>query len=283
MSPHELTRSLAATAIDFELTPAERAELEGHLASCSVCRASVDGLRADAAGIASMAVVEPPVRIRTVVLAAAAGSRPRAIHPWRLLAVAAILMAAIVGAALAVGAFDRHPSLVDVQPTPSPSTSQPPVAEPTSDASIVPADYTPPDPVCPAPSSAVPVPAVTVSVGAAQGQSATVWASGMTTCTTTQTDDGVPSVPDALLAAVPGDRFTLVAPPGWRFLRAKPTDAATTSHAIEGRAIEPTDRPSRLEVPVPPIPESRSSASTCGSSATTSASWPGCRSVSGST
>ena len=248
MTTHARFESLAALAIDFELTDDERAELNGHLATCSACRFIASGYRADAAALEAIAAVEPPAWIRSAVLTAAVRPRPRAVHPWRLLAAAALLIATILGAALAIGAFDRRPPLVDVVPTPTPIGSVRP--GPTTVASIVPAGFAPPDPVCPAPATAPPIPDVTVSVGSAPGQTATQWGSGTTTCGTHGTNDGVASVPVALLSAEPGDRFTLVLPAGWRFLHVEPTDAATTSVAVSRPTIEASDRPSRIEVPV---------------------------------
>ena len=159
-----------------------------------------------------------------------------------------MLLAALLATAIAIGAFDRRPTLVDVLPIVSPSPER--TAIPSNDASTEPSDYTPPTPICPAPATAPTVPDVTVSIGTAPGGVATHWGAGITTCSTTGTEDAVPSKPTLILSAGPGDRFLLTLPSGWAFLRAAATDQATTSDATSRAPIEPTDRPVRVELPV---------------------------------
>ena len=52
MISHERFLELAAAAIDFELEPEERAELDRHLAECDSCRRTAEAFRDDAATIA---------------------------------------------------------------------------------------------------------------------------------------------------------------------------------------------------------------------------------------
>lgn len=49
MIGHVVALRLAVTALDFELTTAERAELDAHLAACAACAAEAHELRAEAA------------------------------------------------------------------------------------------------------------------------------------------------------------------------------------------------------------------------------------------
>jgi hypothetical protein len=121
MTIHSRIELLAASAIDFDLTPADQADLADHLATCSPCRSTTAGYRRDAAALREIAVVEPPARVRSALLEAMARPTARTVEPWKLLAVAALLLAALVGAAFAAGAFNvRHTPVVEV-PIASPS------------------------------------------------------------------------------------------------------------------------------------------------------------------
>jgi len=60
MHPNEAVLNELA---DGTLAPAERAEVERHLAECAECRASVDGLRELARAVGRLELREPPVRV----------------------------------------------------------------------------------------------------------------------------------------------------------------------------------------------------------------------------
>jgi hypothetical protein len=107
--------------------------------------------------------------------------------------------------------------------------------------SIEPTPFTPPLAQCPSPAGQVRLPDVTVSVGGAPGIVGTRGPSTTLTCTTTGTQDVVPSDPTGIISAANGDRLKLALSTGWGFLR------------VEGSVMTPidtTDRPSLIEVPV---------------------------------
>ena len=72
-----VTGLLAAWALDA-CSVQESAMVEDHLAGCPSCAADADRLGRVAAGLATMAAVPPPARLRDAVLAAAVASRPAA-------------------------------------------------------------------------------------------------------------------------------------------------------------------------------------------------------------
>jgi Tol biopolymer transport system component len=137
MTIHARVQYLSAAAIDVRLTPAEQTELTIHLATCRACRIVETGYRADAAALHAIAFAQPPARIRSAVLAATRRPPARDIHPWRLLAVATLLFGALLGAALAIGAWNSRPVIVQVVPVvpPSgqPSTSAAPIPSPVAE------------------------------------------------------------------------------------------------------------------------------------------------------
>ena len=150
MTTHVRFEQLAAAAIDFDLTRAEREQLNEHLAGCPACRATAGAYRRDAHAMREIAFVPAPAAVRAAVLGAATRSAPRVVAPWRLVAAAALLAAALVGALVAVGAWNARPTLVQTVPAPSPRGVSTPV--PTLDAALP----------SPAPSS----PVVAAQVGA---------------------------------------------------------------------------------------------------------------------
>lgn len=98
MTSHTTFLELAAMAIDFGLAPAERSDLEVHLAACPTCARSAAAIRGDAAALGHLPSVVLPDRRGAEILAAA--MHPAAIrHPLRLVLVAALL------ALLALGSF----------------------------------------------------------------------------------------------------------------------------------------------------------------------------------
>ncbi len=106
MSIHDAFLELAATEIDFELDPAERAELERHIAGCEACRRATDAMRDDANAIAYSAGPQlSPMRSEAIL--AAALRPPKSGPPLRLLAIGALVAIFGVGL-LAAGELIRR-------------------------------------------------------------------------------------------------------------------------------------------------------------------------------
>ena len=154
---HERALDRAATAVDFELTPAEADEVTAHVASCRECARAGAALRADAASLRAQGAILPSRRVDDAVIREIQrDGAPR--QQGVLLVAAALLLLALLGTA-AVGGFLRdsnqqvpvtvlpsdRPALFD--PTTPPSQA---VANPTADASETAAAPTPD------PSAAVP-------------------------------------------------------------------------------------------------------------------------------
>jgi hypothetical protein len=131
---HERGLELAAMAVDFELTRAETAELEAHLAGCPSCTRRAAALRGDAVALGRPLVLLPSARVDAAIAAEIAGRRA---GPQRLVlvAAAAMLALALLGAA-AVGAYLLRnvttPPITEVTPVTPPA-----VASPRPDASAV--------------------------------------------------------------------------------------------------------------------------------------------------
>lgn len=131
MTTHEGFLELAAAAIDFELEPEERAELDRHLAECDSCRRTAAAYRDDAATIA----YGPAPRLesaQSVAILAAALRPPRSGPPVRLLAIAALV--AVLGTGLLVAGMEilrrpDDPIVAVVSPSPSDQSSPPPSVE----------------------------------------------------------------------------------------------------------------------------------------------------------
>ena len=71
MKPHDTFLELAAIAIDFPLTSADRGRLEQHLADCAACGRTAHELRGDALALAHLPPVTLPERRGAEILAAA--------------------------------------------------------------------------------------------------------------------------------------------------------------------------------------------------------------------
>ncbi|HEY5437029.1 MAG TPA: zf-HC2 domain-containing protein [Candidatus Limnocylindrales bacterium] len=224
MTTHARSEQLLAAAIDFSLTPAEHTEVADHLASCPTCRALAAAYQTDASGLREIAFVEPPARVSSVVLRAAARRPARSIAPWQLLLAAALLLTALLGAAAGIGAWNSRPALVVVVPIASPSAEpgqSPAVSSPSAVPSAVPSAPVAalPTPQCPAPPQQVAPPVVSASSGNGQVVAATPGSYTTMTCSTTGTADAVPEPPTESLAAYPGDTIRFTVPIGWRFVR----------------------------------------------------------------
>ena len=68
MIEHDQALALGAAALDFALGDADRADLQEHLDACPECRATEQGIRAEAHGIGHLPSVDAPDRLRTRVL-----------------------------------------------------------------------------------------------------------------------------------------------------------------------------------------------------------------------
>jgi anti-sigma factor RsiW len=85
--------------VDAALDPAERADVERHLAGCVECRQLVDDLREVRRQTAALQPMEPPSRVWTQIDRALRQNRPSP-HPiWQWLAAAAML---VIGTAVGV-------------------------------------------------------------------------------------------------------------------------------------------------------------------------------------
>ena len=74
MIAHDQVQDLASAALDFDLTPAERAELDDHLGSCAACAHFGAGLRRDIEAARIWPDLDVPVRVRQTVFAALDGA-----------------------------------------------------------------------------------------------------------------------------------------------------------------------------------------------------------------
>ena len=126
---HERGLELAASTLDFELTRAETAELETHLAGCPTCARRAAAMRADALALGRPVSFLPSARVDAAIAAEIAGRRA-GVRPQRLVlvAAAALLALALLGAA-AIGA-----SVLRTWQT-TPVTDVPPVTDPVAIAS----------------------------------------------------------------------------------------------------------------------------------------------------
>ncbi len=117
MIDHERALELATSALDFELSSADRTELRLHLASCDPCRASSDALSADARTIEALSSHDAPGDLRGRILgptpatddaatdrgASEPGPRAARSSPFRDRRVVALLASAAVVVALIGG------------------------------------------------------------------------------------------------------------------------------------------------------------------------------------
>jgi hypothetical protein len=129
---HEHELELAAAAIDFELTPAERRRLDTAIADCSVCARAAASYRRDATMLVALPAVDASPTVRRQV-ERAAGLRPqRTSLNWVFLAAA--MLGLLITSAVAIGAFNqlRRNDLSQVQPSPAPSVTLAPSSAPPS-------------------------------------------------------------------------------------------------------------------------------------------------------
>jgi anti-sigma factor RsiW len=129
MHEHEL--ELAAAALDFELTPAERARLDKAIAECSVCAGAAAAYRRQGTLLQALPVVDASPSVRMHV-ERAAGLRPQR-TPWTWALLAAALLGLVLTGVLIAGSRDRQNAIVEVAPTPQPSATPAPSIAPSPD------------------------------------------------------------------------------------------------------------------------------------------------------
>lgn len=132
MSDHSRAARLAAAALDFDVTPGERAELDLHRAECARCRQIDNDFRADAAILHQLPRLDAPSQLRRAVAAAAWQVEvPYRSRTGLILLVAAILMLAMaVGGGIAASQWlQRDDDATQLIPTFGPLPSDLPLPE----------------------------------------------------------------------------------------------------------------------------------------------------------
>jgi len=132
MSDHTRAARLAATALDFDLTPGERVELDLHRAECARCRQIDNDFRADAAILHRLPRLDAHSQLRQAVAAAAWQEEvPHRNRTGLILLVAAILMLAMaVGGGIAANQWlQRDDDATQSNPTFDPLPSDLPLPE----------------------------------------------------------------------------------------------------------------------------------------------------------
>lgn len=132
MTSHSAFLELAAAAVDFPLSPSDRARLNRHLAECPACARSSAAFRSDAAEIAATRVPLLPERRGDEILRAVLRPEPL-VHPLRLVLAVALLGLLMVGALVAGSRLLREnhplevmPPILLVSPSAGPQTSDSP-------------------------------------------------------------------------------------------------------------------------------------------------------------
>jgi hypothetical protein len=138
MIDHRAALRLAATQIDFPLSPRDEARLRGHLDTCGPCRRTASELVATARDLTTLAVRPADRRLRVAVSTAAAASSRRSLPSLRLgaplgvsLGFAALLALALLALAAALGIVGapRTPFVAVVAEPQTPRPSSAPVVE----------------------------------------------------------------------------------------------------------------------------------------------------------
>ena len=145
MHDHGQILELAAAAIDFDLDPVERSQLDAALETCPLCRRQAAEMRATATILRRPSDIGTPSRVRDVVIGAAlrSGRRTPALRP--LLAASLSLLVVLGGTAVIVG--NRG---FGILPPVSPSASVP---VPTAVAQASPSASQTTSPVAPSPTA----------------------------------------------------------------------------------------------------------------------------------
>lgn len=116
MSEHTAFLRLAATAIDFQLAPADDTALARHLDGCDPCRKTAEALRADAASLRALPRRSPSPHVAAAIIRAARGDTRTGRAPLLLLGLGFLLVAGVAGAS--VGGAAIRQLLVDRQAPP---------------------------------------------------------------------------------------------------------------------------------------------------------------------
>ncbi len=120
LNEHQRVLVLAASAIDYGLTPDEQRLVRTHLAICGACSEAVRGFRDDATSLAAARHLGAPAAVRTAVIEVATRrSNHRSGARWPLLA-AVLLVVLAAGSLVAGSVIDR---LRIIGPAPSPPTA----------------------------------------------------------------------------------------------------------------------------------------------------------------
>lgn len=142
MNDHQRTLELAASSIDFRLTPDEQQLIRTHLLRCDSCSVTVRGFRDDATRLAAMPHADAPAAVRTAVVGATVKRSGRASGMrWPL--VAAMLAVSLVAGSFVAGSVVERlqgtlpaptlPTIVDrTTPVPQPSVDQAPQPTPAA-------------------------------------------------------------------------------------------------------------------------------------------------------
>ena len=104
MTDHRRFIDLATLSIDFDLSPAEQAELDAHLTGCADCREAAAAYRADALALVAIPALQLAPDRSAVILERVVGRRRAPAPRLRMLLVAALLALLAASVALTVGA-----------------------------------------------------------------------------------------------------------------------------------------------------------------------------------
>ena len=138
---HEALR-LAVAALDFELSPQERAGVQAGLIDCAECADLAMGHEALDRLLARLPVRDASPHVRERVLRSALV--PPSERRWPILLAAAAMLAMLIGAAAGAGAFRDRQALVPAITVPS--ESEPALGDVDTEVSPVPADFLSPRP-----------------------------------------------------------------------------------------------------------------------------------------
>lgn len=157
MHDHSEILALAAASIDFELSPAERSQLDQALEACSLCRRQASAMRATATILRRPSDIGTPSRVRAVVVGAAMRGGRRSPRFGPLLVASLSLLVVLGGTAVIVGS--RGFGIVAPVSSPSPV----PVQSASAAATATPLPTPEPDPTpTPSPTIAAVPPSPTV-------------------------------------------------------------------------------------------------------------------------
>ena len=165
MTDHRRFLELAATSVDFPLSPSEQRELDRHLAGCGSCRAELTRVHEDALALASFGASDAPAGLRREIALRARRGPRRSSRTTVLLLAAAFLVILAASQTAAVGGFLRQllpnnpseasfPAFPEITEPPSPPTTAASPSAPASSESpgrseSAPSSGSPPTPVEP--------------------------------------------------------------------------------------------------------------------------------------